>query len=107
MFKKKFYIVFDLNVYSQVYSKLGVIVGINVLHILILVWMTMTFIQGHSYMRKLKVLLSFLANFRMTLTFIQGHIYVRKLKVLLSFLAYCSIDLGEMYYAAIHGLLAC
>ena len=41
------------------------------LYILIFVWMTLTFIQGHSYMRNKKFCVHFLGNFGVNLDEIQ------------------------------------
>ena len=56
---------FNICLYSDIYRisfKLGLMIETTKFYILILVWMTLVFIQGHSYMRTQKPSVHFLAN---------------------------------------------
>ena len=55
---------FDIGLYSDIYRpisfKLGMMIEITKIYICVSVWMTLTFIQGHSCMKNRKTLVSIL-----------------------------------------------
>ena len=62
--KQHFYIGFYSGIYRLISFKLGVMIEITKLYIFILVWMTLTFIQGHSYIRNQKLWCPFSHKFK-------------------------------------------